>query len=281
VKTGKNVSNFFTGVKVSFLLLFVVAGSLALLFHPEIRVPFSVPVISAKSGFEAILLLVFAYGGFEGALFVGGETKNPKRDTPIALLVALLIVCVIYTAVQFVTMASLPSVATSATPLSDAAERFAGRLGSGAIALAALVSGYGYLSANLLHAPRVTFALAENSDFPRFLATIHARYHTPYVSILFYAVILFIFSALGNFQWNAMLSAVSRLGIYGIMALALPVFRRRHDAKAQFLLPFPYVFSGLALLFSLILLTRMGRGEFYVVGSTCAIALLNRLLVRR
>ena len=281
VKTGKNVSNLFTAVKVSFLLLFVVAGWLALLFRPEIRVPFAVPLISAKGGFEAILLLVFAYGGFEGALFVGGETKNPKRDTPIALLRALVIVCIIYTAVQFVTMATLPAVATSVTPLSDAAEHFAGRLGSTAIALAALVSAYGYLSANLLHAPRVTFALAGNGDFPPFLATIHPRYRTPYVSILFYAVILFIFSALGNFQWNAMLSAVSRLGIYGIMALAVPVFRRRQDARTQFVLPFPYVFSGLALLFSLILITRMGRGEFYVVGSTCAIALLNWLLVRR
>jgi APA family basic amino acid/polyamine antiporter len=281
VKTAKNVSNLFTGVKLSFLLLFVVTGAFALLRRPEIRVPFSVPVISAKSWFEAILLLVFAYGGFEGALFVGGETKNPKRDTPIALLLALGIVCIIYTAVQFVTMATLPSVATSATPLSDAAERFLGRFGSAAIALAALVSAYGYLSANLLHAPRVMFALAEKGDFPRFLAAIHPRYRTPYVSILSYAVILFIFSALGNFQWNALLSAVSRLGIYGIMALAVAVFRRRHDAKAQFLLPFPYVFSGLALLFSLILITRMGRGEFYVVGSTCAIAWLNWLLVRR
>jgi amino acid transporter len=178
-------------------------------------------------------------------------------------------------------MATLPGVATSATPLSDAAQRFLGPLGSAAIALAALVSGYGYLSANLLHAPRVTYALAENGDFPGFFAAIHARYHTPYPSILLYAVILFIFSALGNFQWNAMLSAVSRLGIYGIMALAVPVLRRRHDAKAQFLLPFPYVFSGLALLFSLALLARMGRGEFYVVGSACAVALLNWLLVRR
>ena len=281
VKTGKNVSNISTGVKVSFLLFFAISGLLALLFRPALRVPFSVSSISANTWFEAILLLVFAYGGFEGTLFVGGETKNPKRDTPIALLLALVIVCVIYTAVQFVTMATLPTVAASATPLSDAAQRFLGPLGSAAIALAALISAYGYLTANLLHAPRVTYALAENGDFPGFLAAIHPRYHTPYVSILFYAVILFIFSALGNFQWNAMLSAVSRLGIYGIMALAVPVLRRRTDAQAQFLLPFPYVFSGLALLFSLILITRMGRGEFYVVGSTGAIALLNWLLVRR
>jgi hypothetical protein len=63
--------------------------------------------------------------------------------------------------------------------------------------------------------------------------------------------------------------------------VALPVLRMRRDGKAQFLLPAPYLFTGLALLFSIVLLTRMGRGEFYVVGTTCAIALLNWIFVRR
>ena len=281
VKAGKHVSNLFTGVKVGFLMLFVLAGLLALLARPDLRVPFSVPALTAKSWFDAILLLIYAYGGFEGALFVGGESTNPKRDTPIALLLALAIVCVIYTGVQFVTVATLPGAASSVRPLSDAAQRFLGSAGATVIALAALVSAYGYLSANLLHAPRVTFALAEHGDFPSFLAAIHPRYRTPYFSILLYAALLFILSALGNFQWNAMLSAVTRLAIYAAMALAVPVLRMRRDGKAQFLLRVPYLFAGLTLLFSIVLLTRMGRGEFYVVGSTCGIALLNWVLVRR
>jgi APA family basic amino acid/polyamine antiporter len=281
VKTAKNVSNLFTGVKVSFLLFFVLAGLLALLLRPDIRVPFSVPVLTAKNWFEAILLLVYAYGGFEGALFVGGESTNPKRDTPIALLLALVVVCLIYTGVQFVTIATLPGVASSDRPLSDAAQRFLGPAGATAIALAALVSAYGYLSANLLHSSRITFALAEQGDFPSLLAAIHPKYRTPYFSILLYAVTVFVFSALGSFQWNAMLSAVSRLAIYAAMAVAVPVLRKRRDGKAQFLLPVPYLFAGLALLFSIVLLTQMGRSEFYVVGTTCAIALLNWMFVRR
>jgi basic amino acid/polyamine antiporter, APA family len=280
VKTGKTVSNVFTAMKVSFLLFFVIAGLIALVLRPDLRVPFSVPQISAKNWFDTILLLVFAYGGFEGALFVGGETKNPKRDTPMALLLALVIVCVIYSAVQFVTIATLPNASLSATPLSDAAQRFLGTAGADAVALAALLSAYGYLSANLLHAPRITFALAEHGDFPPFLAAIHPKYRTPFVSILFYAAMLFLFSALGSFQWNAMLSAVSRLGIYAVMALAVPVLRHRRDHLAGFPLPVPYLFSGMALLFSVVLITRMGRGDFYVMGATCLLALLNWLFVR-
>jgi APA family basic amino acid/polyamine antiporter len=281
VKTGKHVSNFFTGIKISLLVLFVVAGVLALLLRPDIRVPYSIPALSPKSWFEAILLLVYAYGGFEGALFVGGESTNPKRDTPIALLLALVIVCIIYTSVQFVTVATLPGTENSVRPLSDAAQIFLGPVGATTVALAALASAYGYLSANLLHAPRVTFALAEHGDFPSFLAAIHPKYRTPHLSILLYAVLLFVFATLGNFQWNAMLSAVSRLAIYGAMAVAVPVLRRRRDSKAKFLLPVPHLFAGLALVFSVVLLTQMGRGEFYVVGTTCAIALLNWTFVRR
>jgi basic amino acid/polyamine antiporter, APA family len=280
VKSGKNVSNIFTTIKVSFLAFFIVAGLLFLILRPEIRVPFSVPTITPRGWFDAILLLIYGYGGFEGALIVGGESTNPKRDTPIALLLALVGVAVIYTAVQFITIATLPGAANSVRPLSDAAQRFLGPAGATAMALGALFSGYGYLSANLLHSTRITFAMAEHGDFPRFLAAVHPKYRTPHASILLYAVMVFAFAAIGNFQWNAMLSAVSRLAIYGAMALAVPILRSRRDGKAQFLLPAPYLFATLALLFSVVLLTQMGRGEFYVVATTCAIALLNWLFVR-
>jgi basic amino acid/polyamine antiporter, APA family len=281
VKTGKQVSNFFTAVKVGFLLLFVVAGAFALITRPEIRVPLLWPAASGKSWFEAMLLLVYAYGGFEGALSVGGESTDPKRDTPIALLTALAIIAVIYTAVQVVTLKTLPDAGSSLRPLADAAQRFLGTAGSMAIALAALVSAYGYLSANLLHAPRLTFALAEGGDFPAFLGAIHPRYRTPYVSIVVYAALVFSFAALGTFKWNAILSAVSRLVVYGAMAVALPVLRRRRDDKARFLLPFPYLFAGFGLVFSVVLLTQMHWGEFAVIGTTCGIALLNWIFVRR
>ena len=136
VRAGKNVSNFFTVAKVGFLLLFIFAGLSALLQRPEVRVPLTVPALSAKSWFDAIVLLVYAYGGFEGALVVGGESTNPKRDTPIALLLALAAVSVIYTAVQYVTVATLPDAAASVRPLSDAARHFLGPAGATMMALA-------------------------------------------------------------------------------------------------------------------------------------------------
>ena len=281
VKMGKNLSNFFTAVKVGFLLAFVFAGCWAIVARPDLRVPMALPAVSAKTWFETMLLLVYAYGGFEGALFVGGESTNPKRDTPMALLLALGVVCLIYTAVQYVTIATLPDAGMSARPLADAAQRLVGGRGAAAIAMAALISGYGYLSANVLHAPRITYALAQQGDFPVFLGIVHPRYRTPYVSILVYAVLVFLFALVGDFQWNALLSAASRLSVYGAMALAVPILRRRNDGKAKFLLPVPYLFAALGILFSVVLATRMGRSEFAVIGTTSVIALVNWAVVRR
>lgn len=280
VKAGKNVSNIFTAIKVGFLLFFIFTGLLIILLRPEIRVPLCATTPSAANWFEAILLLVFAYGGFEGALVVGGESSNPKQDTPVALLLALAVVAFLYTLVQFVTVSTLPGAAASVRPLADAAGHFLGPAGATVMALAFLLSAYGYLSANLLHSSRITFAMAEHGDFPRLLGVVHPRFRTPYVSILFYALAVLVLAVLGDFRWNATLSAVSRLAIYGAMALAVPILRRRKDGKAQFLLPTPYLFSGLALLFCVVLLTQMGRGEFYIVGTTCMIALVNWSFVR-
>jgi len=281
VKMGKNLSNLFTAIKVGFLVAFVIAGAWALAARPELRVPVALPEVSARTCFETLLLLVYAYGGFEGALFVGGESTNPKRDTPIALLCALAVVCVIYTAVQYVTITTLPDAGSSARPLADAAHRFLGPAGGTAIALAALLSGYGYLSANVLHAPRLTFALAEQGDFPAFLAKVHAKYRTPYVSILVYATLTFVFAMVGDFRWNALLSAVSRLAVYAAMALAVPVLRRRKEGKAQFRLPVPYLFAGLGVLYSAVLASQMGRSEFAVMAVTSVIALANWMVVRK
>jgi len=280
VKMGKNLSNLFTAIKVGFLLVFVIAGGWVLMAQPELRVPPALPAASARTWVETLLLLVYAYGGFEGALFVGGETRNPKRDTPIALLCALGAICIVYTAVQYVTIATLPSAGDSARPLADAAQRFLGPAGGTAITLAALLSGYGYLSANVLHAPRITFALAEQGDFPKFLGAVHVKYRTPYVSILVYAGLTFAFAMIADFQWNALLSAVSRLAVYAAMALSVPILRSRNDGKAQFLLPAPYLFAGLGILYSIALVTQMGRSELAVMGVTSLVALANWLAVR-
>ena len=280
VKTGKTVSDIFTVVKVGLLTLFIGAGLFVLLVRPEIRLPLHYGPTSSHGWFEALLLLVFGYGGFEGALIVAGESRDPKRDMPFALLTALLLQCFLYTGVVYVVIATLPNAGASVRPLADAARNFLGGWGSAAIGFGALVSTYGYLSANLLHSTRITFALAEQGDFPGWFAKIHPRFRTPYVSIAVYSLAVFAFAAFGDFRWNAILSAATRLVVYGGMAIALPLLRRR-DGPAPFHLPLGFLFSILAFAIVAVLLSRIGRGEAVVLALTAAVTLLNWIFAKR
>jgi amino acid transporter len=280
VKTGKTVSDIFTTIKVSLLILFIGAGLLALALQPALRLPLHYGSPPAQSWFEALLLLVFGYGGFEGALIVGGESRHPRRDMPFALLTALLLQVFLYTGVVYVVLATLPNASLSQRPLADAAHNFQGPWGAAAIGIGALVSTYGYLSANLLHSTRITFALAEQGDFPKFFARLHPRFRTPFTSIVVYSIAVFVFAALGDFRWNAVLSAATRLVVYGAMAISLLVMRKRRG-PAPFALPAGALFSAVTLLIVLVLLTRIGRGEAVVLALAAAITLTNWLALRR
>ena len=279
VKTGKTVSNIFTVMKLGFLMFFIGSGLIVTIFHPGLRLPLQFGATTAHGWFEALLLLVYGYGGFEGAVTVGGEASDPRHDMPFALLTALGAQCFLYTGVVYVVLTTLPNAGESVRPLADAARHFLGGWGATALGCAALISTYGFLSANLLHAPRLTFALAEQGDFPKIFAKIHAKFRTPHVSIVVYAALMFAFAAVGNFGWNAVLSAVSRLVVYAGMAIALLVLRKSRGA-APFALPAGIAFSGATLLIVLVLLSQMGRGEAIVVGATSAIALVNWSLVK-
>ncbi len=140
---------------------------------------------------------------------------------------------------------------------------------------------YGYLSANMLGVPRITFALAENGDFPSIFAAIHPRFRTPYVSILAFALLSWLLALLGSFTWNATLSAVARLLYYGLVCAALPVFRRKQPGAAMFRLPAGTLFAVLGAGICAVLITGVNLSGSLILLATALVAMLNWLLVRK
>jgi amino acid transporter len=195
--------------------------------------------------------------------------------------VAIAILAVLYTLLQYIVMSVLPDPAHSSRPLADAARVFMGNFGAGFIAVGALVSVYGYIGANLLTAPRGMFALAERGDFPASFAAVHPRFRTPYVSIVVFALLLAGFSLLASFAWNVTLSAVARLFYYGGICLAVPVLRARQPGAALVRVPGGWLLPALGALLCATLLTRVDFSKSLVLLATLAIALANWLAVRR
>ncbi|MFQ5816670.1 MAG: APC family permease [Terriglobia bacterium] len=283
VRQGAHVSDMLAVAKLLPLGVFVVVG-LFFLRGEHFQVSVSAGV---GNWTEAILLLVYAYGGFEAALIPAGELKHPTRDSPFAVLAALGLAAVLYTLIQTVVVGTVTLDALTDRPLATAASEFLGRAGGLLLAVGALISMYGQLSGTMLNTPRLTYALAERGDFPRFFGAVHPRFRTPHVSILAYAglswalAVVGAFQEVGGFRWNAGLSAVARLLVYASTCAALLIFRRRWREAPAFRLPAAGVFSFLGIAFCLVLLLRMGRAEFIILGITILLAAATWLWARR
>jgi amino acid transporter len=226
-------------------------------------------------------LLVFAYGGFESALTPMSEAKDPRRDAAFGLFIALLTCTALYTAIQWVVVGTLPDPGHSARPLAEAAGVILGHAGAILVSVGALVSIYGYLSANMLAVPRITLALAEKGDFPGIFAAIHPGFRTPYFSILVFAGLTWLLALSGSFLGNVTLSAVARLGYYGLVCAALPVLRKKRSGAALFHLPAGPWIAAIGVLACLILVSRVGRSGSLILGAILAAGWLNWMWARK
>jgi basic amino acid/polyamine antiporter, APA family len=280
VNLGARVSNFLTVAKLLPLLLLVGSGLLFIRLHGS-PIPVTSESHPTSAWLSAVLLLVYAFTGFEAALIPAGELKNPSHDIPRAIFISLPLVAIVYFLIQNVVIRALPLSALTDHPLSAAAYVFGGSTLASIVSLGALMSSFGSLAANMIANPRLTFAFAEQGDFPRWFGAIHRRYRTPYASIIAFAILLWALALMGTFRWNATLSAVSRLFAYGITCAALPALRKKFPEQKGFHLAGGGVLAFLGIVFALVLVSRMGRAELSVLALTATLSFLNWVAVRR
>ncbi len=253
VRYGSWIINFFTVTKLVPLLLFLAVG----LFYIEPGSFTGAFDISGTDLAAAVLMLMFAFGGYELITIPASESKSPRRDAPPALLLTIAIVCAVYVLVQLVAAGTLPGLAGSDAPLADSAEMFMGPAFGVLIAIGGLFSIGGSNAGSMLAGPRLTYALGEKGQLPRIFAHVHPRFRTPDVSILVFAGIAFALALTGTFAQLATLSAVARIVFYMATCAAVPVLRRKVEAPGDaFELPAGALVPGLALLVSFVILAN-------------------------
>jgi amino acid transporter len=218
--------DIFTVAKLAPLALLVALGLPHI--RPEVLATQSVP---EPDWIRAILLLVFAYGGFEAPLIPAAEARDPRRDSAFALLVALGVIATVYLLVQLVILGVLPRVALARAPLAATYAVLLGPLGVTLAASAAMVSISGYATGTTLQSPRVLFSMAERGELPGILARVHPRFRTPHVAICVYSALVLGLAVSGTFETIATVSAFVRLVTYGLTCAALPVLRRRRPEE--------------------------------------------------
>lgn len=182
---------------------------------------------------ETVLVLLYAYVGFEGTVVNAGEGRNARRDLPRALVQTIVLIGIMYFLTQVVAAALLPGLASSKTALADAAQVLFGASGAVVLTLGAVFSIAGNLSGSILSAPRMTYALARDGSLPAWLAVLHERHHTPNHSIALYGVLCLALALTGTFIWLAVMSTLIRLVTYFLCIAALPRLARRADSVDQ------------------------------------------------
>jgi len=270
VRQSMKVVFLFSVLKLVPLILLILIG----LRHmkPELLLLGDLPV-SGTLG-ETILILLYAFVGFESAVVPAGEARNPRKDIPLAITVTVLPITVFYFLIQLVSISTLPELANSETPLADVAEVLMGATGAMFLTLGAVFSIGGNCSASMLSAPRMTYALARMGSLPEWFGVVHPRTKTPLNSILFYATLGLVLALSGSFIWLAVVSTLARLLSYILGVAALPVLERKMESTAdQFRLRGGYFIPALALLLCIWLVTFasmtawLTTAAFFALGS--------------
>ncbi|MBL8180900.1 MAG: amino acid permease [Blastocatellia bacterium] len=266
VRESAVMTNIFTVGKLLPLLVFVAVGAF---FVAPANFRFDVvPEYSAFS--SAVLLLIYAFVGFEASVVIAGETKEPAKSVPFGLIVGLGVVTLLYIAIQIVAIGTLPGLAASEKPIADAAASFMGPIGAAFITVGVLVSIFGNLNVGVLSSTRLLFAMAEQRDMPAVFDKTHAKFKTPYVSIIATAVVILILTIQSSFLTAVAIATITRLLVYATTCISLPVFRRRTDMPdAPFRAPLGIAAAILSVALIIWLLTRV---DFAKEGLSIAIA---------
>ncbi|MGD9020646.1 MAG: amino acid permease [Lysobacterales bacterium] len=205
---------------------------------------------------DALLVVLYAYVGFEGTTVAAGEGRRPRRDVPRAVFSTIVFTGLMYLLIQAVSVSTLPGLADSKTALADVAVVVMGPVGAAVLTLGAVFSIFGNLQSTYLAAPRMTFALARDGSLPGWFARVHERYRTPHVSLWFYGAFCVSLALSGSFVWLAVMSTLTRLLTYIVCIAALPRLETTTEpVEDQFTLPGGLLIPAIALLLCLWLIS--------------------------
>jgi len=195
------------------------------------------------AGFMAALVAaLWAYDGWNDLNMVSGEIRDPQRSIPVALILGVAVVGVLYmlmnAAVQYVLPAA--AIAASPQPASAATAAVLGGMGAGIVTAGMALSMLVAMNGTVMSGARVPFAVARDGYFFSALAQVNPRFHTPSTALFVQAVLAIILLLLGgNFRQFFTLAIFSEWLFYMIAGSTIFVFRKR-DPNA----PRPYRVIG-------------------------------------
>jgi amino acid transporter len=279
VRSGANLCTVMTVAKLSPLALLILFGVARFTQHPQLIQTSEILSPGLSTWLRAMVFLLFTFAGWESALIPTGEIREPRRTIPFGLGAGLLACSLIYALLQFIVVATIGVNATDRA-LPDTASVLLGSGGAAFVAIAVMISTYGWVSGVLLNAPRLAYSLAAHGDFPARLANLHLRFHTPAAAILFCGFTAWALAVSGTFLWLVAVSSGAAMIYYAGTCASLIRLRRLRPHADALRVPFGPILSIVAIAICLALLTSLTRREILLMGVTALIASANWLWAR-
>ena len=269
-------TNVFTVAKLLPLVLLIALGL------PQLRSDvLASQVVERPDWIQAVLLLVFAYGGFESMVIAASESRDPRKDTGPALIAAGLIVTLVYCLLQVVIVGVLPEAGRTTTPVASALREVLGTSGATLGSVAVVLSVYGWLTGFTLMMPRVLYSMATRHELPSVLGRVHPRFRTPHVAIIANAIIALAMSLYSSFAQAATFAAIARLAVFASTCAALIALKRRGGPAPAFQLPGGTFIAVGGVAFSLWLLSTRNATELWILVGIVAAATIFTMATRR
>src|SRR5215471_11195247 len=232
VKPGSRVLNVLVVLKVAALVILIGAG-FAAAAHPgwwsDARATAVNDGTTIVAFGAALVPILFSYGGWQSANYVGEEIADPKRNLPRALVAGTIAVVVIYVTVNIVYLRALglEGLATSSAPAAEAARRTFGPSGDVFISSAIAISTFGFLNLSILAPTRVYYAMAADRVFVPALSTLHPRYATPGLAIIVQSAWSCILALTGSYDQLLNYVVFADWIFFGLTVLTVLTFRRQ------------------------------------------------------
>jgi amino acid transporter len=270
-----------TLMEVSGLLLVIATGfsywgSVDYFEIPPERTGTALPVIVL----QASVLAFFAFIGFEDAINVAEECKNPERTIPAGLVIATLAAAVLYIAVSITAVSVVPwqALAEAPSPLTEVLKRSAPSVPPGLMSFIALVSVANTALVNYVTASRLIYGMADQGLLPRKFAAVHATRRTPHIAIAALMVVLLLLVASGNIADLAAATVLLLLVVFIAVNAALIVLKRKPgEARGQFEVPLFLPAVG-ALVCAGLLVVRLWSSDWHA-PALAAVILLTCLAI--
>lgn len=257
-------------------LLPLLALTLFAILFADARTEVALPQFSTVEG--VVLATLYAFTGFENATVPAGETRDPKRAIPKALLISVPLVTLVYFGIQYAYSQSSIAGTGPDAPVTELARLHWGDIGALLIAATIVISLLANLTAGYTSASRMPSSLADDKLLPDWFGKV-SRWGTPVNSILFLTVLVLIFALVDDFLVLAIISTTARLVAYLASICALP--RLRRAAGLPVFNRAIAIAAPVALLMSIWAATQAGTDQWLALGGFVVVGTGLYFIARR